>query len=235
MNAMDESGYRTGGEAGVLDAGKPPPRRRLAPDARREQILQEAIALLTDKGIDFNTRELSDRLGISHPLLFRYFASKEEIIEAVFQTVYLGRFSPEMRRAIEAAHDDVVAKWIDFYRVYAPKIFDRTWIRIFISSALNQQTISRRYFEIVINPLIAKMADDTEIHCFGATLPVDSPIRVQTLELAWMTHSSLFYSGLRRWVYDLAVPSEIVETMAVRIKVHFAGARAVLVRGQHSL
>ncbi len=206
------------------------PRRRLSPKVRREQILQEAICLLTDKGIDFTTRELSDRLSISHPLLFRYFASREEIIEAVFQTVYFGRFSPEMLQAIEVTNIDVVIKWTEFYRAYAPKIFDRTWIRIFISSALNQQTISRRYFEIIVSPLIAKMADDTEKYCFGEVLPAGSPIRVQTLELSWMTHSSLFYSGLRRWVYDLSVPDEIVETMALRIKVHFAGAKAVLVR-----
>lgn len=203
-------------------------RRRLDPDARRDQILHAAIALLTKRGLSFNTRELAAGLGISHPLLFRYFQSKEDIVDAVFETVYLNRFSPQMRQAIEERTPDVVRKWTEFYRVYAPKIFDETWVRIYISSALQQETISRRYFKLVVIPLITRMAEDTELYCLGAVQPPSSPVRAKSLELAWMTHSSLFYSGLRRWVYDLEVPDDIVGIMAMRVKSHFAGAKAVL-------
>jgi AcrR family transcriptional regulator len=205
-------------------------RRRLPPEERRGQILAAAIDLMTDRGLAFNTRELSERLGISHPLLFRYFKSKEEIVDAVFQTVFIGRFSPDMRAAMTRRTDDVIGKWTAFYRTYAPKIFDRTWIRIFILSALQEEVISRRYFDLVIIPIMNEMADDTERFCFGKILPKEHALRTTTLELAWMTHSSLFYSGLRRWVYNLEVPDDIALTMEMRIKVHFEGSRVVLKR-----
>ena len=215
----------------MLDQSDPvdrPRRRRLAPDQRREQILAAAIETMTDRGLAFNTRELSEKLGISHPLLFRYFKSKEEIVDAVVQTVFLGRFSPEMRTAVLAPSADIIGKWTAFYRAYSPKIFDRTWIRIFVTSALQEEVISRRYFDLVIIPLMNEMADDTERFCFGDRLPVGDAMRTTTLELAWMTHSSLFYSGMRRWIYNLDVPEEMAAIMEQRIKVHFEGARVVL-------
>jgi len=203
-----------------------PTRKRLAPDERRDQILQEAISLLTEQGVTFNTRELADRLKISHPLLFRYFKSRDEIVDAVFNTVFLERLTPDILAALGEQTADVVGKWTRFYESYAPKIFDRVWVRIFISSALLEDLISRRYFDLVVIPVVTALAEDTERHCFGGPSKPDSPVRLISLELAWMTHSSVFYNGLRRWVYGLEVPDEIGPIMSARVRAHFAGAQA---------
>lgn len=213
---------------GMDGLAKPERRRRLPPSARRDQILKEAIELLSERGAAFNTRELSERLGISHPLLFRYFPSKEDIIEAVFQTVFVGRLSPAIQEAFARVSDDPVRKWSDFYTVYAPRIFDRIWVRIFISSALQEDVIAKRYFDMLIVPLVTALAEDTERHCLGAVAEPASPCREMSLELAWMTHSSLFYNGLRRWVYQLEVPDDIAAIMARRVRAHFVGAAAAL-------
>jgi AcrR family transcriptional regulator len=207
----------------ILDTAR---RRRLQPDERRRQILDAAVVLLADRGTAFNTRELAEAASVSHPLIFRYFASKEEIVEAVFQTVFLDRFKEATRQSVDRACSNPVTRWCEFYTAYAPKIFDRTWIRIFISSALQDDVISRRYFDMVIQPLILRMAKDTELHCLGRHAKVHSRARTISMELAWMTHSSLFYSGLRKWVYGLDVPDDIVAMMAARIRMHFAGAAA---------
>jgi AcrR family transcriptional regulator len=202
--------------------------RRLRPDERRRQILDAAVVLLADRGTAFNTRELAEAAHVSHPLIFRYFASKEDIVEAVFQTVFLGRFTDATRKSVDRADSDPVTRWCEFYTAYAPKIFDRTWIRIFISSALQDDVISRRYFDMVIQPLILRMAEDTELHCLGRHAEMHSRARTISMELAWMTHSSLFYSGLRKWVYGLDVPDDIEAMMAARVRMHFAGAAAAL-------
>lgn len=202
--------------------------RRMAPEMRREQILSAATAMLGNQGANFNTRELAARLNISHPLLFKYFQSKDEIVDAVFQTVFMRRFSDDIRSLVDSDREDTIQKWIDFYEIYTPKIFDETWIRVFISSALQQEKISSRYFDQVVIPLVKRLADDTEMYCLGKIEPDHSPVRQITLELAWSLHSSLFYSGLRRWVYRLEVPKDIASMMAARVKVHFAGASTVL-------
>lgn len=211
------------------EARPAPARKRLAPDERRNQIVQEAITLLAERGAAFNTRELASRLNISHPLLFRYFSSRDEIVDAVFNTVYIGRLSPDILKELDDQATGIVRKWIRFYEKYAPSIFDRTWVRIFISSALQEDVISRRYFEIAVLPLITRLAEDTEKYCFDRLAEPGSSARMISIELAWMTHSSLFYNGLRRWVYQLEVPDEIVPVMNARIRAHFAGAIAAYI------
>ena len=38
------------------------------------------------------TRELSRRLGVSQPLLYRYFPSKQDLINAVFEAVFMSQW-----------------------------------------------------------------------------------------------------------------------------------------------
>jgi AcrR family transcriptional regulator len=81
---------------GIRDA-KTKTRVRLDPVARREQIVAAAVSIITENGLTFNTRDLAERIGLSHPLLFKYFASKEELIEAAVQRVFEGRFVGAIR------------------------------------------------------------------------------------------------------------------------------------------
>ena len=50
------------------------PRLRLASADRERQIIDGAIAYFSDAGFSGHTRELSKRMGITQPLLYRYFA-----------------------------------------------------------------------------------------------------------------------------------------------------------------
>ena len=74
--------------------GMPPVARRLEPQARREQILAGAVAYFAEVGFGGTTRDLASRIGITQALLYRYFASKADLMEAVFERVFLGRLSP---------------------------------------------------------------------------------------------------------------------------------------------
>ncbi len=56
-----------------------PGRARLAPEARERLILDEAIRYFSDVGFGGQTRELSRRLGITQPLLYRYFPKTRAI------------------------------------------------------------------------------------------------------------------------------------------------------------
>lgn len=57
---------------------------------RRQQILDSAIACFAEHGFGVRTRELTKRIGVSQPLLYRYFPSKDAVIEAVIEAVFLG-------------------------------------------------------------------------------------------------------------------------------------------------
>jgi AcrR family transcriptional regulator len=74
--------------------------RRLGPEERREQILSAAICHFAEVGLTGTTRDVAARAGVTQALLYRYFASKAELLEAVFQRVFLGRLDPRWQEAI---------------------------------------------------------------------------------------------------------------------------------------
>ena len=69
--------------------GRVPTGRRLTPEARERQIVEGAVAYFAEVGLDGHTRELARRLGITQPLLFRYFPTKAALIERIYEEVYL--------------------------------------------------------------------------------------------------------------------------------------------------
>ena len=73
---------------------KPPGPRRLSPEARRELIVAEAVRYFAEVGFSGPTRDLARRAGVTQPLLYKYFATKADLTEAVFERVYLDRLDP---------------------------------------------------------------------------------------------------------------------------------------------
>jgi len=62
-----------------------PPRIRMRPEARREQILQVACRLFAEQGYDVTTtREIAQVAGIAERLVFHYFSSKDAIYQELF-------------------------------------------------------------------------------------------------------------------------------------------------------
>ncbi|HEX7646066.1 MAG TPA: helix-turn-helix domain-containing protein, partial [Noviherbaspirillum sp.] len=51
----------------------PAPTRRLNPEEREEQIVQKAIRYFAAHGFSASTRELAREIGVTQPLLYRYF------------------------------------------------------------------------------------------------------------------------------------------------------------------
>ena len=69
-------------------------------DDRRAQILEEATRFFSESGLSGNTRELSARLGITQPLLYRYFASKQVLLDTIFEELFVKRWDPHWRDLI---------------------------------------------------------------------------------------------------------------------------------------
>ncbi|MDE5445798.1 TetR family transcriptional regulator [Bradyrhizobium sp. CSA207] len=212
---------------GIGDA-KAKTRMRLDPVARREQIVAAAVSIITENGITFNTRDLAERIGLSHPLLFKYFGSKEELIEAAVQRVFEGRFVGAIRDMQSAPTENMIERWSQFYSEYFPQLFDRTWIRVFFSLALHEQGVTMRYLDRIVLPLVERLAADTERFALGKTAQKNSSTHALSLELAWALHGSLVYVSIRQWIYLLPVGDSSGEFIGARVKAHFIGAKEVL-------
>lgn len=65
-----------------------PPRRRMGPAERREQILSAALPCFARRGYEgTGTRELARAAGITEPILYRHFAGKAGLFRAVLERV----------------------------------------------------------------------------------------------------------------------------------------------------
>jgi AcrR family transcriptional regulator len=62
--------------------------RRLAPEVRERQIVLKAIDHFPMHGFSGSTREPGRQLGVTQPLLYRYFPSKEALSDRVYDEVY---------------------------------------------------------------------------------------------------------------------------------------------------
>ena len=75
---------------------KPAPGKRwvrLSPTARLELILREAIIFFAEHGFEAQTRDLAARIGVSQALIYRYFRSKADLTEKVYQRIYTSKWN----------------------------------------------------------------------------------------------------------------------------------------------
>lgn len=62
--------------------------RPLAPDDRRDAILDAVVPLLREKGRDVSTRQLAEAAGVAEGTLFRAFGDKETLISAAIGRIF---------------------------------------------------------------------------------------------------------------------------------------------------
>jgi AcrR family transcriptional regulator len=82
--------------------------RRQQAGERRAQLLSTALDVFAAKGLEGATvKDLSDAAGVAQGLLYHYFRSKEELLEAVLDHHY---FLPELRRIAALDRDRPAAE-----------------------------------------------------------------------------------------------------------------------------
>jgi hypothetical protein len=97
---------------------------------------------------------------------------------------------------------------VRFYSAYANVILRREWIRIFIFAGLTKEGINSKYLarlrERVFVPMMREIRE-----AYGAEAARTAAERASDLELIWSLHASIFYIGVRKWIYGLPVPEDI--------------------------
>jgi AcrR family transcriptional regulator len=201
----------------------PRKRRRLAPEEREREILDGAVRFFAEVGFDGRLRDLAKRLGITHQNLFRYFPTKEALIERVYQEVYLGKWQPEWENLLRAPDRPLELRLSDFYKAYVRSIYSYEWVRIFVFAGLKGVGISQRYLPLIQKKVIVPLAVELRLRA-GVSKPLTLPPSADELEIAWGLHGEIFYLGIRRWVYDLPVPDDLDRLIDNAIATFLGGA-----------
>lgn len=181
--------------------------RRLAPDARAQQILEGAISYFAEYGFDGGTRALAAHLGISQALLFRYFPNKAALIDRVYEVVFLNRWNPEWRALLMRRELPLTTRLASFYKDYNRSIDRYEVIRISLFSALRHESISQRYVARLREQLIAPIV--AECRAFvGLPAPEILPLHPLEEQLVLGLHATVIYGIMRKHVFHAAPPIE---------------------------
>lgn len=176
-------------------------RRRLAPDERRAQILDAAVTFFAEVGLEGRTRDLAMRLGITQSLLYKYFDSKERLLEAVFERVYLDRLSPDWPILLRDRSIPIRERMIRFYREYTRAIFTYEWMRIFMFSGLAGEKLNDRYLTHMRKLILGPMREEIAAAARSGREP--------DMEDIWNLHGGIVYLGIRRFIYQTETPADI--------------------------
>ena len=175
-------------------------RERLTPDDRKRRIVEAAVSYFAEVGFDGGTRELARRLQVTQPLIYRYFPSKEDLIQAVYQEVYLTRWQPDWERALIDPSQPIRDRLIAFYTHFTAAIFTPDWIRIYLYAGLRGLEMNQWWINFVERHLLRRMAEALR-EAYGLPAPEAHPISPREIELYWLFHGGIFYYGQRREVY----------------------------------
>ncbi|MDP3545847.1 MAG: TetR/AcrR family transcriptional regulator [Phreatobacter sp.] len=190
-------------------------RRRLAPETRREQIVDAAVCYFAEVGLAGTTRDLAKRAGITQALLYQYFRSKAEILEAVFARVYLDRMAPHWPGVIADRSRPLRERMLTFYGEYTRAIFTYEWMRIFMAAGLAGEALNRRYLEHVRDVLLAPLLEEVRSAATGNVVP--------EVEDLWNLHGGIVYLGIRRHIYHLPTPDDVMPVIERAIDRFLAG------------
>jgi AcrR family transcriptional regulator len=124
---------------------------RMAGQERRLQILREAMRLFSQRGFrGTTTKEIAQAAGVSEAMVFRHFATKEELYTAIldYKAYVTGTDHPEeFINEITAQKDDrfvfetIALKALDFHQS------DPDFQRLLLHSALEGHQLARMFWE----------------------------------------------------------------------------------------
>ena len=207
-------------------------RKRLPSGERRREFIAQAIEFFAENGFESSTRDLAKRLGVTQPLLYRYFPSKDDLIAEVYSAVYVKRWKPEWEVLLADRTRPLADRLRQFYREYTEVVFTRDWMRVFLFAGLKGVDINIRYMGLVrsriLDPIVAEAR--AEAGLVDANGPAES-------DFAWLIHGGIFYNGVRRVVYGEADATDVgamidnaVEAMLTGLEKMRAGEPAPKVR-----
>jgi AcrR family transcriptional regulator len=204
-------------------------RQRLSPQERERQIVDGAIAFFAEVGLSGQTRELAQRLGVTQPLIYRYFPTKQDLIDRVYEEVFVGRWRASWTDLIADRSRPLRERLIEFYGIYARDVLSYEWIRIYMFAGLAGEDINRRYIALLEDRLLRPIV--TEVRDAADALGTDAaPITGLEIEAAWHIHAAVFYYFVRKHIDRAQTEPDLDEFIADAVDRTLYGAIEVTQR-----
>jgi TetR/AcrR family transcriptional regulator len=168
---------------------------RMAGEERRSQILAVAVSLFSNRGFrGTTTKEIAHAAGVSEAMVFRHFATKEELYAAILDHKACGhdRFDPsEMAaEAIKRKDDRAVFETMALAALEHHEK-DPEFQRLLLHSALEKHQLAQMFFNEFVRPVYEFLSSYIrERQRDGAFVELDPAIVVRCF-IGMVMHQSL--------------------------------------------
>ena len=176
--------------------------KRLSRTDRERVIVEAAIRFFADVGFGGQTRELARKIGISQPLLYKYFPRKDDLVDRVYREVYLGRWDSRWEAVLG---DETVAlrdRLVTFYADYVARIMDYTWIRIFMYAGLLGSDINARYIELLRQKVVLPICRALRVERDIAGTESDE-VAARQEQVVWALQGGMLYLAIQTHLYGV--------------------------------
>lgn len=195
---------------------------------RRLEIARVAADLFSAHGFSVSTRRISEELSISQAALYKHFKSKEAIIEEVFRVRYLEEKPSDFRSLLDTSQGLLVDRLTRAYVSFFDGITE-TSLKLFHRASYDGLDLAKQYSphlnERILGPVIAHLRCEAKI----VTLE-QLPATRDERELALMLHSTIVFSGIRKFVYHIDFSGNEPHLIREYVTVWLAGALVSIAR-----
>jgi AcrR family transcriptional regulator len=186
-------------------------RVRVAGEERRRQIIEAATTLFSRKGFrGTTTREIARAVGVSEAMLFKHFATKEELYAAIIEAK--SHVEQLMDTVVEAAQrgDDAEVLRTLAREMIARTRTDPTLMRLTFFSALEGHALSDMMFRSRVQQL-----DDFLSRYIARRIAAGAFRDVDPMQAAWNFSGMVAYHVQRRELFGQKPPRHLTSDRAV--------------------
>ena len=192
-------------------SGSPRRHPRLSGEERRRQIIEAAATLFSRKGFrGTTTREITAAVGVSEAMLFKHFATKEELYAAIIDAkskveLLMDQMEDAAKREDDAAVLRTLARHMnDQIRR------DPTLMRLTYFSALEGHALSEMMFRSRVRPL-----DEFLSRYIARRIAAGALRRVNPAQATWNFVGMVIYDIQRRELFRQAPPRHLSSDHAI--------------------
>jgi AcrR family transcriptional regulator len=205
-------------------SGPEPDRTRMNSQDRRRQILEKAADYFSEYGLTAQTRGLAAACGISQRLLYRYFPTKDALLDEVYRTAIAGPFKAVWFSELADRDFPLEQRIKRFYKDYFTTVFTSRWLRLFMYSSLSGVGMAPNYTSSMVLQLLETIVAEA---CHEQSVIVP-PSKDLQHEIGWTLHGALSHYAIRRHLYGFPQYAAEDTVVAIHVTQFLGGFRAAV-------
>jgi AcrR family transcriptional regulator len=200
--------------------------RRLPAGERRATILNEASAFFAEQGFSASTRDLADRLGVRQALLYKYYESKEALLQAIFDKVFADRLQMDFADGLSDRNHALEDRLVGFYQRYNQ---DENGIslRLFLRAALDGWPLPTQLVNVLLTKVVGPVVDELRSQ---SNLPAlaHKPLMVGEREMVLGLHAAILFHSLRAEIFHFHASEDAGAAIRLHVSSFLRGAGATM-------